>query len=533
MILTVAQLLYTSVGRALSPVGRDGYQTVCHSKDYLADQDVADIELRLVYHRSEISPIKRQFFCTRSGLAVVSQITFLENARDSFNRPGIYLAHCYALTKDDFLRLENNPFSLLQRIPFRADLESALPAGDAGGGDIAPTSISVHLRPLVAATVGNRSKAALRTLATLGSNAEALRRQGRQVQFCGSPNDIEEVLELAVALTPIEERINCWFDTHYYQCNLPLSTYWAVGLQSPTPVSTTITVDAATGEASPEPPDFPNHYFAGWFDRAIAARDVPGLAQQVTTASFLTRRMVHAETDTHSVPGELNDVAVQDLYLLYQREIAKLLRRRIEHRLDSALANRVMSRLLQSVQAPLSLFQLLQHGRLPDALIARALRESFEQDLRALPSKREITHIREVAKRSGDLTLLALVAIWSDSRKGLVQALEMMSPAEYGPFCNMMLGQKILFPSDLVAKSKLSILLALPLEFEGDQDFLDFVRALIAMGGSRYLGSLSHRLEILSAKSLKTVAGLIKGRPIDPDFQVQVNALLAAPPSKE
>ena len=68
------QHIYANVEAELSPQGRGGYQTLFYSRKGLNEDEVAQIERRLLYYGGDEQPTKWVFHLLESGKAIAGQI---------------------------------------------------------------------------------------------------------------------------------------------------------------------------------------------------------------------------------------------------------------------------------------------------------------------------------------------------------------------------------------------------------------------------------------------------------------------------
>ena len=58
------QHIYSNVEKEQSPQGRGGFQTLFYSKAGLTEDEIEEMEGRLLYFPSKVEPVKRLFFAS-------------------------------------------------------------------------------------------------------------------------------------------------------------------------------------------------------------------------------------------------------------------------------------------------------------------------------------------------------------------------------------------------------------------------------------------------------------------------------------
>ncbi len=251
--MKLGQLIFTSMPSNESPAKKEGYQVVCWTKNYLSLEDIRDIEKRLIYYISDDgSPVKKQFFYTQTGKVVIAETRITEktidgSTPDSYKRNKSYFSHCYILENSDFHIMENNPFWLFNSLIFFSSINELRTTTDISTQNIdfaiidrGNTDYSGHLE--------NLQLDDLISIISLAENSNKLTQDKRQIQFIGEPDQLVKLLNLVLTLIPSTSRANCTFDTFFEKCNMPLGSFWAVGLKTPIMGSAFISIDLTTGK---------------------------------------------------------------------------------------------------------------------------------------------------------------------------------------------------------------------------------------------------------------------------------------------
>lgn len=115
-MVQIQHIIYTRLEAAYSPVREGGYQVAYNSPD-LVNDDIEYIRkrVRCYEYQGDMQRQRLQFFITPSELAaaVVSiPVNPDKEIIDSKERQGTFIAHAILLTKENFQKIENNPFAI-------------------------------------------------------------------------------------------------------------------------------------------------------------------------------------------------------------------------------------------------------------------------------------------------------------------------------------------------------------------------------------------------------------------------------------
>src|SRR5262249_42215220 len=130
-----------NVEKQFSARGRDGYQIWLRTPDAITEAEETEVQNRLgdFEERRDATaaePLARHlFFTLPSGRVVISRTVPLAQT-DKFNRAGRCYAHAFLLEPNEFRRLDNDPFAVLDQAPFQSSLEEGMTAGDPAHGTI-------------------------------------------------------------------------------------------------------------------------------------------------------------------------------------------------------------------------------------------------------------------------------------------------------------------------------------------------------------------------------------------------------------
>src|SRR5262245_45550887 len=109
--------IFSSVDRGLSPPHGRGFQPVALSEDLVGTTDLRILERAAFYAvrresrlRAEL-PVKETFFHLPSGRYAIGRT--VDAGLDSMGREGNYLTHHFILDQQDLLKVDANPFTVL------------------------------------------------------------------------------------------------------------------------------------------------------------------------------------------------------------------------------------------------------------------------------------------------------------------------------------------------------------------------------------------------------------------------------------
>jgi hypothetical protein len=338
--LTAGQLVYTNVERERSPSGRDGYQVWLRTPGALGDGDetalmtrVGDFEARGIGEE----PLTRHlYFVLPSGRVVLARTVPLAEP-DKFRRAGRFYAHAFVLGANEFRKLGNDPFAVLDQVTFQSSVEEGEATSDVAAGKLPPVQLSDHGAKRDGSSLDRNQLVALlpSVLRSCGGDKPVM------IGVAGSPSAVLSVARDVFAWLPPSLRLACSFDTLSTGRSLTQTPFALVGLPAAGPVRRYLNLlvfDAQPGEFTQPPPGTPRGSFDEWLlDRCAESLEPPPLAR-VEAAYQLGTCLDRGAT----VTGELADVDA----LLFEEiacsdagvtKLERLLRSRLDQTLGSVL----------------------------------------------------------------------------------------------------------------------------------------------------------------------------------------------------
>jgi hypothetical protein len=522
------QHIYSNVEKEQSPSGRGGFQTLFYSKAGLTPDEISEMEGRLLYFPSKTAePIKRLFFVTSSGKAVVAQIAVLPEP-DQFGRQGRYLAHALALPLQDLLKIGGDPFSIFQKFTFLTSVAEAIKQGNFKSGDIPPVSLAVTPALAQAWQIAQPwSPAEFKKLTLLALRVEQQTAQREAITFAGTPEQIETALEAAFLAVPTRLRPRCTFDTYFYRCNLVATFYWAIGLPEP-PVSIKFAlVDGATRQVSGDAPTTPQTAYERWVLAQIETQSLAEISRQRDTAFAVAEWLDSREADQ-----SLIETAPSNLISAILEVNPDVVRDRLQSELARTLPDPLLDRATDYLYQHLSataLFYKLRQGFISSE-VAAALYDSYAVQKFAPPPSAELKALPLLLAETEHALLSLFVAFWASPRRQLPEALQASEMPLYRQFVEMALSLGLLEPLKLLVPERGSAFLDLYLTTRVE-DWVDLVEALLAVEEAACLSRLTGPLSKLSRKELHALAKLTRQQPdVPPDFLAALEAAIAALP---
>ena len=522
------QHIYSNVEKERSPHRRGGFQTLFYTHAGLTEDEVEDMESRLLYFPSKVEPVKRLFFTTTSGKGVVAQIVFLPTP-DQYGRGGRYLAHSLVFAPETLAQIEADPFRVFHQFRFITSVDQALAQGDFAAGDIPVVILDLPAGSSdEVAAAGGWSESELKKLALLALRANRQAHERQAITVTGVPAQIEQALAAAFLAVPTSQRPICAFDTYFYRCNLVATYFWAVGLPEP-PVSIKFAhVDGATRQVRGELASQPDTAYERWVMQVIETGRLADLACQRNHAfalgEWLDGRMYDLSL-LNAAPNEL----IAAMFKVSSSSVQAQLRSQVRKKLPPALVDRAAQRVYQQ-SSELTLYRQLRQGFELSQLL-ESLYESYAEQEFVQPPRAEIKALEEVLAQTHHSLLNLFVVYWA-KRKHLPKALAQVAESDYRRFGQIALKQGLLKPVDLFAPGRSDIFLDLYLDQQKVDDLVEVVEALLKAGETAGLTRLTGLVAGLPARELKKLEQLIDDYANVPtQFRQAVEQALAAAPA--
>ena len=522
------QHIYSNVEQEQSPKGQGGFQTLFYTTAGLTADEVSEMEGRLLYFPSKtVEPVKRIFFTTTTGKAVIAQIVVLSDP-DQFGRKGRYLAHALAFALEDLAKFEADPFRVYRSFSFFTNVAEVLAQGNFETGDIGPVSVDVSAglaQDIQAARQWPEGE--LKKLALLALRVDPQTQRREAITFAGEPEEIESALAAAFVAVPTVMRPRCIFDTYFYRCNLVATFYWAVGFPEP-PVSIKfVMVDGQARSIQGAAPTQPETAYEHWVMDTIEGQKLDALAQERNRAfalgEWLDERAYDADL-LEAVPPQL----ITAVFKVNPPKVQAMLRHHISKHIPEALVDRAADHIYQQTE-PIDIYQQLRHGfTIPQLL--DVLYNSFETQGFSDPGREQVKALRQLLEDSDHGLLNLFVALWRSARRYLPSALEAANEADYRHFGEIVTRLQLGKPLQLLIPGRGEIFLDFYLA-SGVDDWVDLVATMIETKETACLSRLSSQVTALSRKELWGLDRLAKEQPDTPqDFIKAIEQAIAALP---
>lgn len=433
--IRAAQLIYTNVEADQSPWQRGGYQTLLYTlegPEALSQNEVIELESRLFYvPKGDARPQKHVFFLTRTRRVALARAIPL-TGEDQFGRSGRYLAHALVLRSDVFRQLENDPFLVFQRFPFFQSV------AEARGSALVPSYERGHIEPAelgIAAASGAAPVAgadlhavlapALLSFLGLAAQAARLREQRRAVGLYGPAGDCAWLLRELFAFLPVQQRLDCSFDTLFVEGSLSRQPYWAVGLPASEPRKPNLVTFAIAACCFDEPvPDTPATAYGRWLDSRPQRRVLDGSARVTSAAHAIGELIDRTGTADPALLAGADDALVRDLVRLNREQLEKQLNEATTalagHLFGSSLRRHLAPGILDD---PTGLLRYLQEGldreQLDDWLYTRFARRPVLPEM-----QREVHELHRLAEEQHGSPAHLIDLRWSRRWDDLAAALD-------------------------------------------------------------------------------------------------------------
>lgn len=526
--IVVGQQIYANVEKEQSPQKIAGFQTLFYSRSFLSEEEVQEIERRLVYFPSaEKNYLKRIFFVTSTNKYVLAQIVPLPEP-DQLGRKGRYLAHVLIFKEEDFLNHKLNPWVVFQKFYFVKTLEEALKLGNFETGDLPSMTIdlvefSENLEIDFSLFKGENFK----KLALLAFRGKELMNQRKTVVFLGEPQEVELALKLATFVVPTPLLKYCTFDTYFYRCNLVSTYYWGIGLFDSPSKPNLIIVKVNSGEVLSEVDRNPENAYERWILKELDRGNFHTISFYKDSAFILTE-WLDGRISTSSSLNQISSEIIPSVFEANSEKVWSKISDKILEKFPSLLASKVVTPLFKSYSS-FKLFKKLQEGFSYEELLDLLL-EIYASQNYTSPPQSELKALGQVLT-TVDYHLLKLFYLcWKKEYKELSKLLEKLEDSEYTRFLERVLKYDLINPAYLVVpkKGKLFLSLYLSEEIPQKRDWLSLVKALLEAKEGEALDLLIPYIAQWSPQVIKKVKDLIVEHPEVPSsFREAINKVAA------
>jgi len=540
------QHIYTNVEKEQSPRQRGGFQTLFYTQSALTEAEVEEMEGRLLYFPSETVSVKRVFFVTSTGKAVVGQIVSLPEP-DRFGRKGRYLAHSLVFAPEAFARLGANPFRVFANFSFITTVAQALEQGDFQTGDIPAVAVPVEAAKAEKDFSPSWQVDELKKLALLALRADRLASERSTVAFVGEPEQVESACAAALLAVPAALLPRCTFDTYFYGCNPAHLYYWAVGLPQPPAHPRFVVVDArarqVTGDSAGDSSS-PETSYERWVVQMMrTGRDGDSALQQIARHkdnAFALCEWLDGRDRAGDAPAKpsLVDAApsevVNSVFEVNSQQVRERLRGALGQQLPPALVSRVFEPVYRQSSPP-ELLRRLRSGFERSSLLELLHQIYAAQGFRA-PEREEVKALGALLEQADPRDLRLLYACWANQREPLRRLLQDLSEDEYRQFAQTALRAGIVEPLTLLipGRGEAFLDLYLPSRIARADDLVALVEALLTAGETTLISRLVPYVSQQSAKALRALEKIAPTRPdIPEDFRCAVAEAATGLPRKQ
>lgn len=503
VVLSAKQMIFTRVESEYSPQRKSGYQTVYRSNG-LSASDVKTIEKRVqCFQTNDPSLVRRQFFTLESGQVVLTHSITIESHPqivDKNRRGGVFLAHCLIFNQNEFELAHNNPFKIFEAFRFLDNAEAMVEQFNQSEGRESECRIKLNKdsRP----SGGERwSSAEAIKLVAFAEQAAALKAKPQSLFFYGSTEDIDQALRALFSLALKKTRLACTFDTHIEQCVTRPGLYWAVGAPS-RPGRSYILINAALRQVEDSAPglDMNNMYLA-WLQH-VAGRNSHQIMAQAPTIEELSQAFEECRRTNQAM---LDKEACESFFALHKKHIMQELRVALSSATSQRLGRLLAEHLLNIGDKKALIDIAASQSPILKELSWNVTVWLGEQAPEFATLKRnDWKALQKLAHRAPNNTLLFWAAVLGNDKKLREEALMKMDSGEFKRALQLILNP--IAPANFVTPRHLTTLLGevrLMLASIQDEQFVELVRTIIAVGGSSHLdGRLARRVPNLENKAL-------------------------------
>jgi hypothetical protein len=242
--LIAEELFFSRIEARYSTQNRSGYQVVYHTSG-ISNDDVERIEERLQCFNGSDVDRRLQFFHLPSGkfAFTVSEALYEidREITDRNGRSGAFVGHCYVISAEDFARINNNPFIILEDDPnivrvegrdgvFETTAQGMVDIKEQNRGAVAMGITPNAYEPLSATAMEKWTVEKFQQLVTLAMNASAYVDEKYAVSMKSDNSfSLRDLLAILFHTIPKEQRVHCTFDTFVDGCLSRPGIVWLLG----------------------------------------------------------------------------------------------------------------------------------------------------------------------------------------------------------------------------------------------------------------------------------------------------------------
>jgi len=430
------QHIYGNVEKEDSPSNIGGFQTLFYSNDLISEAEIDEIERCLGYYPSEDNPEKLVFFKMGEKF-VTTRIIPLEDV-DKFGRRGAYIAHSFVFSKNDFERLNNNPFVIfdLFQDKFVKTLPQALAKGKKGDLDIASEEfllVSDLIRKFdieIINSIKGWKKEDIRKFVSLAFNELKLKNESLSFIISGTQAEIRKTLKGIFSLIPDKTRSSCSFDTYFLGCNPVTTKYWTYCYpkaphHSPQLIlanADTLTVSNINIDSNSP---YENWIFSGKYPDDISEKHV------FQNAAFeLDRYLTNNESNEEKILEFIDSSNLEIFLELNQSLFQEKLHHYFKEHLPEHLAKYVWEAVANEYKSKSNAFRLqkMMKGFDTDEISTHLFNKLKEVKT---PKNQEIKELKVFLETNKHKLLKIIYLTWSENFEALPKILKTLSDEEY------------------------------------------------------------------------------------------------------
>lgn len=523
--IKAAHHIYGNVEKEHSPNKVGGFQTLFYTRARLSEEEVEEIEEKLVYHQSETNPVKWLFFPLGAEKVVVSHIVLL-TAVDKFGREGKYLAHSIVLSMEDFINADCNPFIILNCVgdQFLNSAAEALKRGNSQTGNFDESILTIDKKSLetmeteIAEEVQKWDGEELKKMAHYTINYQDLQNKREALVFTGNHEQIVNALKIAVMFVPKKLRLNCTFDTYFYGCNLVKTYFWATGYTDASGAAPHFSIVNTSQKKITAPLPSPVSPYEEWVYDCISREKFRDILAYNSTALELQRLVLEHPFDNKMIREALTGVPKE-----FFKQIAAVYRTPLINKIKNKLAEIVGIKLVPQIIARISSYSNTQPQKLFHALLdgfdsnqlAEELYDIYKKNIKNKPPGKEMRALKAFLEKTPHEYLDVLMAVWKKDYTALTRHLDQLSPPKYAAIVERLIKKSSVPPARMISTKKTDIFLEIfinhsQIDANARKDIPALIKKLISMKQESKLKSFCPIINRLTLKQIKKIKKIVE-----------------------
>ncbi len=440
--INAAQHIYGNVEADKSPRKKRGFQTLFYTQNKISEEELAEIEKRMIYYFDKGNPVKHLFFPLKDKVVVSRIIPRPET--DKFGRYGIYFAHSLVFDNEDFKKINANPFILFRKFKFMESPDEATHSkGDFKTGNIGETEeVKVNdddLKEIESSMIKEMEKwkNEARNLTYIACNPKILAANKNFLKVEAEQKETEKFLMAIFSVIPSEYRLNISFDTYFYNCD-PVRNYFnIIGILPKQSFLFTnyIPVNINERTLKYDAPERDDSLYYRWVNQSIDRLDWEGILKRRENACAF-ENFINDWKYEEKLLSELSDDFISDL-VNFKRDLWRSkVRNEIGKHFGKTIADRTASVILNTLNYKNLLVSMLT-GFDKD-IMAKILYEKLLDDLDRI-SQSEIREIEKFPKLTRPL--LVIISFIKEDNK-FKENLNALAEEDYEKFVHAVLLKK-------------------------------------------------------------------------------------------